>query len=268
MANEIRVRSNFQSGTITDNPLTNVATTINSAAFASLPAITSTSHLPIILDPLATAGAPEIVYITAHTASATSATVVRGQEGTVARQHLTGMTWRHAPTIYDYDYLATSSTRPGTPYYGQTVYESDTDTITARSAAGAWQTAVALGAWTAYTPTDTNVTLGNGTRVSRYARIGRTIHFFWSLTWGSTTAYVGTVSVGLPVASASTGRWAVNTYILDSGTQNYGWGGFIDSSGTAAQPLAAAGGGINATTPQTWAVNDRLVVSGTYEAAS
>jgi hypothetical protein len=103
MANEIRLRQNFASGTITDNPLTNVATTVNSAAFANLPAVTATSHLPIILDPLASAGAPEIVYITAHTAAATSATVVRGQEGTSARQHATGMTWRHAALVSDYD---------------------------------------------------------------------------------------------------------------------------------------------------------------------
>ncbi len=31
--------TNFAAGTITDNPLTNVATTINSAGFASLPAV-------------------------------------------------------------------------------------------------------------------------------------------------------------------------------------------------------------------------------------
>lgn len=103
MANEIRVRSNFQSGTITDNPLTNVATTINSAAFASIPAISATQHFPIVMDPLATAGAPEIVWITAHTASATSATVLRGQEGTTARQHAQGMTWRHAALVSDFD---------------------------------------------------------------------------------------------------------------------------------------------------------------------
>lgn len=103
MANEIRVRSNFQAGTITDNPLTNVATTINSAAFASLPAIGATQHLPIVLDPLASAGAPEIVWITAHTASATSATVVRAQEGTAARQHASGTVWRHAALVSDYD---------------------------------------------------------------------------------------------------------------------------------------------------------------------
>jgi len=103
MANEIRVRANFASGTITDNPLTNVATTVNSAAFASLPAVGATQHLPIVMDPTAVAGAPEIMYVTAHTAAATSVTVLRGQEGTAARQHLTGTIWRHAALVSDYD---------------------------------------------------------------------------------------------------------------------------------------------------------------------
>ena len=103
MANESRVRSNFQSGTITDSPLTNVATTISSPAFASLPVIGATQHLVLVLDPLATAGAPEIVYVTAHTASATSVTVLRAQEGTVARQHNSGTTWRHAAVASDFD---------------------------------------------------------------------------------------------------------------------------------------------------------------------
>lgn len=127
MANELRVRSNFQSGTITDNPLTNVATTINSAAFANLPVIDTTNHMILILDPLASAGAPEIVKVTAHTASATSVTVVRGQEGTTARQHAQGMVWRHSPTVLDYPTICTSTTRPSVGLYpGMEIYETDT----------------------------------------------------------------------------------------------------------------------------------------------
>lgn len=77
--------------------------TVNSAAFASLPAIGATQHLALVLDPTAVAGAPEIVYVTAHTAAATSVTVVRGQEGTAARQHASGTIWRHAALVSDYD---------------------------------------------------------------------------------------------------------------------------------------------------------------------
>lgn len=97
-----RSRTAFLSGTITDNPLTNVATTINSAALASLPAIASPDIAVLVLDPTGSAGAPEVVYVTAHTGSATSATISRGQEGSSARQHASGIAWVHGPTLYDF----------------------------------------------------------------------------------------------------------------------------------------------------------------------
>lgn len=97
-----RLRSNFQSGTITDNPLSSSATTINSANFANLPVVASPDTLVLVLDPLGSAGAPEIVIVTAHTAAATSVTVTRGAEGTTARSHALGMGWQHNATARDF----------------------------------------------------------------------------------------------------------------------------------------------------------------------
>ena len=97
-----RSRTAFLSGTITDNPLTSGATTINSAGLASLPAISSPDIAVLVLDPTGSAGAPEVVYVTAHTGSATSATISRGQEGSSARQHASGVAWVHGPTLYDF----------------------------------------------------------------------------------------------------------------------------------------------------------------------
>lgn len=96
-----RSRTAFLSGTITDNPLTDSATTINSAALASLPAIASPDIAVLVLDPAGSAGAPEVVYVTAHTGSATSATISRGQEGSSAREHAQTIPWVHGPTTYD-----------------------------------------------------------------------------------------------------------------------------------------------------------------------
>lgn len=89
---------------------------------ASLVAIGSTQHLTITLDPGATAGAPEIIYVTAHTASATTATILRGQEGTTARSHAQNTPWVHGATARDF-----------TPT--------------------AWTTATLTSPWTAYTTT-------------------------------------------------------------------------------------------------------------------
>jgi len=99
---QYRARANFVSGTITDNPLTNSATTFNSSALASLPAAATDHYFPVILDPDGTGAGAEIVYVTAHTASATSATIVRGREGTTGLQHASGTKWVHGPTNIDY----------------------------------------------------------------------------------------------------------------------------------------------------------------------
>src|SRR3990172_3204400 len=96
-----RIKTAFLSGTITDNPLSAVATTINSAALANLPAIASPDIAVLVLDPAGSAGAPEVVWVTAHTGSATSATILRAQEGTSAREHASTIPWVHGPTTYD-----------------------------------------------------------------------------------------------------------------------------------------------------------------------
>ena len=57
------------------------------------------------LDPPGVAGLPEIVQITAHAATSTNVTIVRAQQGTVARQHLAATFWRHSSTKADYDEL-------------------------------------------------------------------------------------------------------------------------------------------------------------------
>jgi hypothetical protein len=103
MANELRVRTGFLGGLIEDNPLASGATTLTSAALASVPAIGSTQHMAITLDPDGLDGAPEIAYITAHTAAAQTATITKGQEGSVARAHLRDIPWVHGPTVRDFD---------------------------------------------------------------------------------------------------------------------------------------------------------------------
>lgn len=102
MANEIRFRQNFISGVVDDNPLTLGATTLNSTALTALDVIDSTNHAVIVLDPDGADGDPEIIYVTAHTASASSATVVRGREGTSARAHNQNTIWRHGPIVSDF----------------------------------------------------------------------------------------------------------------------------------------------------------------------
>lgn len=104
---------NLQGGTITDNPLTSGATTINSSAFQYLPTVSGSDIMYITLDPDGSAGAPEIVKITAHTAAATSVTVARAQQDTTARSHVTGTEWIHGLTEDDVDTIFARLPRAG-----------------------------------------------------------------------------------------------------------------------------------------------------------
>lgn len=101
-----RLRQNFQGGTISDNPLLIGATSANSASFTSLPVVASPDIIVLVLDPNGIFGAPEITYVTAHTASATTVTITRGQEGSAARQHTVNEPWIWADTALDFAGLA------------------------------------------------------------------------------------------------------------------------------------------------------------------
>lgn len=103
MANEKRVRALAVGGLVEDNPLSSSATTLTSAGLAALPAIGSTEHAVIVADPDGLSGAPEVIYVTAHTAGAGTATIVRGQETSTARQHDRDTPWIHGPTLKDWD---------------------------------------------------------------------------------------------------------------------------------------------------------------------
>lgn len=124
-----RLKQNFISGTITDNPLLVGATTVNSAGLASLSAIAAPDIAVLVLDPLGVAGAPEIVWVTAHTGAATSATISRAAEGTTARQHLSGVTWILAATIRDFLQAGTMAAQAAlvSPKAGDQWYSSDLD---------------------------------------------------------------------------------------------------------------------------------------------
>jgi hypothetical protein len=99
----------FLSGVVDDNPLLIGATTLNSTGLSNLPAVTAPDILWLALDPDGVAGTPELVKVTAHTAAATSCTIVRGQQtskgGGAARQHLQNTVWMHVVSPDDFDEL-------------------------------------------------------------------------------------------------------------------------------------------------------------------
>lgn len=119
--------------------------------------------------------------------------------------------------------------------------------------------------WTAYTPTVTGITLGNGTVTGRYKRIGPTVHIKVMIVVGSTTIITGLGSISLPVANAYLG--AVQVIFLDALNTYFTGVGVLASSGMLIGWHGASGAiaAFTATTPLTWTPGDEIHISATYE---
>lgn len=127
MANEIRVRANFAAGALSAAMLTG-DTLIQSAGLADLPAIGATEYAPVAIFRTDSNGRviqKEVVWVTAHTAAAVTATVTRGKEGTSAQAWNIGDRWSHTDTALDNLIVCTETTKPATPFEGLECYCRD-----------------------------------------------------------------------------------------------------------------------------------------------
>ena len=132
------------------------------------------------------------------------------------------------------------------------------------------------GAWTTWTPSYVNLTIGNGTVVAVYKKIGRTIHFRYKLTLGSTSSIGSAPTISLPVNLNSIDS-IINSsgYCSPGGSDNYITARNNTDGVTSFRPAALGAGGayatlsnITATTPGTWATGNILQLAGSYEGAS
>jgi len=127
--------------------------------------------------------------------------------------------------------------------------------------------------WTAFTPSSTNITLGNGTLTGRYQRRGGTCTFWSAFTLGSTSAMGTNPALGLPFATAATLAQQFWIAMSDGGAQHYvGMSPPQVAAATTVNPFAANAAvavanatSISSTVPFTWATTDVLGVGGTYE---
>ena len=123
-------------------------------------------------------------------------------------------------------------------------------------------------AWTAYTPTLTNWTLGNGTIVGAYSQAGKTVHWRVKYTAGSTSTYVGNATFSLPATvTGSPFAFPVGRATLaDISAGTRATRTALSTDGTTFLLRDEAGVTVNATIPWTWATGDIIEVCGTYEA--
>lgn len=141
-------------------------------------------------------------------------------------------------------------------------------------------TNITTGAWTTFVPTWTassvNPSLGNGTLTSRWARVGRMIHWIGSLTCGSTTTGgTGFWMMSLPATAATN---SITTYgtsdYVNSGDNEYLGVVGIASAGTTANFVvktsssSQSAGNVSGSVPVGISANSRLHWNITYEAAT
>ena len=172
--------------------------------------------------------------------------------------------------------VVTTATRPSSPYEGQAIYETDTDSLLVYNGTS-W---IGAGAsWAAWTPTWTNLTVGNATQTARYSQSGKNVFFSLKLVLGSTSSVGTQPTFTWPVAAASTdaAQSALTKVVyLDASAQIIMGATDPRSSTTALTKLNATTGtvqlqdqdrAVNSTTPFTWVTSDTIWVMGSYEAA-
>ena len=138
-----------------------------------------------------------------------------------------------------------------------------------------------LGTYTAFTPTFAGVTVGNGTFVTRYARVNNFVHYVGYFTLGTTSAVTGTVNIDLPISCSSTysglngvPMGELNLFDTSASTWYRGAVFSIGSTTTVRTRIYSVSGtqiientSANATTPFTWATGDQFLWNITYQAA-
>jgi hypothetical protein len=167
--------------------------------------------------------------------------------------------------------------------------KTDTDLVVAGSLTAG---NMALGAWSSWSPTWATSTglhtpsFGNAAQIGAYAKIGRTLHFSYSVTFGSTTNFgAGVVSdnwlFSLPGILAASSNFTTGQLICGYGQAANSAGAtapFVvraDSGGTNFQLLLAGGrvdgvaitntGAMDSVTPWTWASTMSLQFAGSVE---
>jgi hypothetical protein len=119
----------------------------------------------------------------------------------------------------------------------------------------------------------TGFTKGNATVVSKYARLGKFVHFYAGVTLGSTSSMAGPLDVTLPVTAAQGIFYHPSSCYFYNGTTIF-WGTAINIGTTAIRLVAhkvdgtyAQSADVSATIPFTWANTNQFYWNHIYAAA-
>lgn len=127
-----------------------------------------------------------------------------------------------------------------------------------------------FGAWESWTPTPAGITVGNGTLIAQYKKIGKYVPFELSFELGSTSAITGAVSFPLPSSTSGIANRVSQGSLFDTSTSKRLMAIGIIATDTLYLRVAITSGGfieqqnLSSTNPFTWAEGDILSISGYY----
>lgn len=139
-----------------------------------------------------------------------------------------------------------------------------------------------VGIWQSWTPTWTNLTVGNGIQMARYVKIGKTVIGNIRFQVGTTTSVSSNPTFSLPVASFNYGSgFSASNFthpighitFHDFGANLFYGTVLFDTVSTAgfylwnANSTNVATSGVTSTVPFTWGSTDSLNLHFQYEAA-
>lgn len=137
--------------------------------------------------------------------------------------------------------------------------------------------------WQSWSPTYSNLTVGDGTVVAKYQQVGKIVDFIYQLTFGSTTTLSASsnISISFPVTTSS--DYVAFTLIglgtfYTSGAAQISTGYVGLANITTMRPFYSGLGGtsvgspvnagqVNDTAPFSWGANCIMFLEGRYEAA-
>lgn len=137
---------------------------------------------------------------------------------------------------------------------------------------------VHMGAWISWTPTWTNVTVGNGTVTASYSQAGKVVSYKINFSLGGTSAVGGLIGFSPPVTATGLATTPALTEmgwgrVLDTGTTVFCLRAVLSTTTSIDVYAEKVDGTYNtrvatsATVPMVWATGDEFFLEGFYEAA-
>jgi hypothetical protein len=266
---------NFLRGTLTADPGAGGAT-LTSAELASMVTVASPDFMWVTLDPDGVNGAPELVKITTHSAAATTAAMTRAQQGTVARAHPIGTTWRHTWTRDDgllskeFSGLEAALPTASAALEGYTYYATDTERVRLCDGTG-W--VIMSEPSQSFTPTwASGLTTTSGTNVGTYKRSDGWIDVQAQFTFGASSAVTGNVVFQYPIAAFATPTTPQFQAAFFDTSASTTFSACATTPSTTQVSLCAVGAGatyasiafLTSTIPFAWGTGDTITVAARY----